>query len=230
MLRPMSIEPVPSEMARVAYAAFPKRHKYLRLADGLVALFTDDAFLALFPRHGQPAPPPWRLALVTLLQFAEGLWDRQAEHAVRSRIDWQDVVRPELTDPGFDASVLSEFRTRLIAGAAESLLFETLLTCCRNRQLVKARGRQRTDSTHILAAVRALNRSVVGSSSLPRTGRSSRPAPLFLGEHGCDDGLAVRTTAPVAWSREQYGHCTRTGISRRQNATAAKGLVVAKCT
>jgi transposase len=77
---------------------------------------------------------------------------------VRRRIDWTYVLRLELTDPGFDASVLSEFRARRITDAAESLLFDTLLTWCRDRHLVNARGRQRTDSTHILAVVRALNR------------------------------------------------------------------------
>ena len=165
MLRPMPIEPIPPETARVARAAFPKGNRYLRVADELDSLFTDEVFLALFPSHGQPALPPWRLALVTILQFAEGLSDRQAANAVRGRIDWKYVLRLELTDPGFDGSVLSEFRTRLIAGAAESLLFETLLTWCRDRQLVKARGRQRTDSTHVLAAVRALNRiEVVGET------------------------------------------------------------------
>jgi transposase len=165
MLRPMPIEPVPPDTARVARAAFPKGNRYLRVADELDMLFTDEAFLALFPTHGQPAQPPWRLALVTLLQFAEGLSDRQAANAVRSRIDWKYALRLELTDPGFDASVLSEFRTRLITGAAESLLFDTLLTWCHDHQLIKARGRQRTDSTHILAAVRALNRpEVVGET------------------------------------------------------------------
>jgi transposase len=165
MLRPMPIEPVPPETARVARAAFPKGNRDLRVADELDTLFTDEAFMGLFPMHGQPAFPPWRLALVTLLQFAEGLSDRQAVEAVRSRIDWKYMLRLELTDPGFDASVLSEFRSRLITGAAEYLLFETLLTWCRTRQLVKARGRQRTDSTHILAAVRALNRiEVVGET------------------------------------------------------------------
>jgi transposase len=127
MLRPMLIEPVPPETVRVARAAFPKGHRYLRLADELDTLFRDDAFLALFPTHGQPALPPWRLALVTMLQLAEGLSDRQAANAVRRRIDWKYVLRLELTDPGFDASVLSEFRTCLIVGAAESLLFDTLL-------------------------------------------------------------------------------------------------------
>jgi transposase len=158
MLRPMPIGPIPPEAARVARAAFPKGNRYLRVADALETLFTDDAFLALFPTHGQPAQPPWQLALVTILQYAEGLSDRQAAHAVRSRIDWQDVLRLELTDAGFDAWVLREFRTRLMTGAAEYVLFDTWLTWCRDRHLVKAGGRQRTDSTHLLAAVRALNR------------------------------------------------------------------------
>jgi transposase len=73
----------------------------------------DDLFGELFPTHGQPALTPWRLALVTILQFAEGLSDRQAADAVRSRLDWKYVLRLELTDPGFDASALSEFRGRL---------------------------------------------------------------------------------------------------------------------
>src|SRR5919106_867480 len=115
MLRPMPIEPVPPATAQVARAAIPKGSRYLRVADEL--------FGALFPTHGQPACPPWRIALVTILQFAEGLSDRQAAHAVRSRIDWKDVLRLDLADPGFDASVLSEFRARLLAGSAEFLLF-----------------------------------------------------------------------------------------------------------
>ncbi len=165
MLRPQPIGPVPEETARVAAAAFPKGHPYLRLADELGTLFTDELFAPLFPAYGQPACAPWRLALVTILQFAEGLSDRRAADALRSRIDWKYVLRLELTDPGFDASVLSEFRTRLLDGQAEQLLLNTLLTWCRERQLVKARGRQRTDSTHILAAVRALNRiEVVGET------------------------------------------------------------------
>ena len=68
------------------------------------------------------------------------------------------MLRLELTDPGFDASVLSEFRTRLLVDAEDPLVLDTLLTWCGDRQLVNAGGRQRTDSTHILAAIRALNR------------------------------------------------------------------------
>jgi transposase len=193
MLRPMPIEPIPPQTARVARAAFPKGNRYLRLADELDTLFTDEVFGALFPTHGQPACSPWRLALVTILQFAEGLSDRQAAHAVRSRIDWTYVLRLELTDPGFDASVLSEFRTRLITGAAEALLLEMSLTWCRERQLINARGRQRTDSTHILAAVRALNRiEVVGETLRPALNSLAVVAPEWL-----------RAVSPPAW-RDRY--------------------------
>src|SRR5205085_11139135 len=96
----------------------------------------------------------------------EGRSDLQAAYAVRRRIDWKYVLRLDLADAGFDASVLSEFRTRLLTGGAEQLLFDTLLTWCRERQFLKAQGWQRTDSTHILAAVRALNRIEVVAETL----------------------------------------------------------------
>jgi transposase len=158
MLRPQPIGPVPVETARVAHALFPEGHPYLRLADELDDVFRDELFASLFSTHGQPALAPWRLALVTVLQFAEGLADQQAAHALRTRIDWKYVARLELTDRGFDGSVLSEFRSRLIAGSAETLLLDRLLTWCREHKLLRPRGRQRTDSTHVLAAIRALNR------------------------------------------------------------------------
>jgi transposase len=216
MLRPMLIEPVPPETARVARAAFPKGHRYLRLADELDTLFRDEAFLALFPTHGQPAQPPWRLALVTLLQFAEGLSDRQAANAVRSRIDWKYVLRLELTDAGFDASVLSEFRSRLVSGAAESLLFDTLLTWCRTRQLVKARGRQRTDSTHILAAVRALNRlEVVGETLRHALNSLAVVAPEWL-----------RAMSPPAWRDRYTRRAEDDRLPTTQTARAALTLTI----
>src|ERR671932_1334829 len=123
-LRPELIEPVPEETARVARAAFPRGNPCLQLRDVLGSIYTDEDFVDLFPRRGQSAEAPWRLALVTVLQFAEGLSDRQAAEAVRSRIDWKYALGLELTDPGFDYSMLSEFRARLIAGQRESVLFD----------------------------------------------------------------------------------------------------------
>jgi transposase len=149
---------VPEGTARVARAAFPKGNAYLTLRDELETIYADSLFAALFPKCGQPAQAPGRLALVTVLQFAEGVSDRQAAEAVRSRIDWKYLLGLDLEDAGFDFSVLSEFRDRLLAGGQEQRLLDDLLARFRERGLLKARGKQRTDSTHIQAAVRNLNR------------------------------------------------------------------------
>jgi transposase len=90
-------------------------------------LFANADFATLYPTRGQPAEAPWRLALVTVLQFAEHLSDRQAADAVRARMDWKYALALELTDPGFDSSVLCEFRTRLLAGSAEQRLLDAVL-------------------------------------------------------------------------------------------------------
>jgi transposase len=157
-LHPQDQPAIPEETCRVARAAFPKGTPCLLIADALGAIYKDSQFVALFPRRGQPAEAPGRLALATVLQYMEGLSDRQAADAVRGRIDWKYALGLSLTDPGFDHTVLSEFRSRLVEGNAERLLLDTLLSDLRERGLVKARGRQRTDSTHVLADVRKLNR------------------------------------------------------------------------
>src|SRR5512135_2537319 len=157
-LKPQPIGPIPELTAYVARAAFPGGNAYVSLRDSLGTFYDDKRFAALFPDRGQPAQTPWRLALVTVLQYAEGLADRQAADAVRSRIDWKYLLGLELTDPGFDFSVLSEFRARLVTGGAERLLLEAMLESCLAHGLVKARAKQRTDSTHVLAAIRTLNR------------------------------------------------------------------------
>ena len=149
---------IPEETIRVARAAFPKGNVCMHMRDALGPLYTNAQFAPLFSHTGQPAEDPARLALVLVMRFAENLPDRQAADAVRGRIDWKYMLALELTDPGFDASILSEFRTRLIQGKAEHQLLETVLTLLQERNLLKARGKQRTDSTHILAAIRTLNR------------------------------------------------------------------------
>jgi transposase len=145
-LRPESIGPVPTETAWVARAAFPNGHPCLRLRDELGPIYDDGRFAALFPPQGRPAEAPWRLVLVTVLQFAEGLSDRVA---------WKYLLGLELTDTGFDFSILSDFRAWLVMGEAEQLLLDALLERCQAAGLVKPRGRQRTDSTAVLAAARA---------------------------------------------------------------------------
>jgi len=130
------------------------------LRDTLGTIYTDEHFVDLFPTHGQPALAPWRLALVTVFQFMEHLTDRQAADAVRDRLAWKYALSLELTDPGFDHTVLSEFRSRLVEGNAEQRLLDLLLEQCREGGWLKAKGRQRTDSTHVLARIRALNRTL----------------------------------------------------------------------
>ena len=126
-LRPQEIPPVPADTVRVAQAAFPRGNIYMLLRDEMGGIYEDVTFAPLFPKRGQPAEAPWRLALVSIMQYAEGLSDRQAADAVRSRIDWKYALSLELTDPGFDSTVLSEFRTRLVTAGAEQQLLERFL-------------------------------------------------------------------------------------------------------
>ena len=153
---PQAMGPIPEDTARIARAANPKGTLAMWLRDELGAIYTDEEFADLYPVRGQPALAPWRLALVLLMQYVEDLTDRQAAEAVRSRLDWKYLLGLELTDPGFDASVLSEFRQRLVEQGAESRLLDKLLVVCRQRGWLKAGGKMRTDATHVLAAVRSL--------------------------------------------------------------------------
>lgn len=181
---------IPAETARVAHAALPRDHVYIVMKNEFGSLCEDATFAPLFSSRGRPAEAPWRLALVTIMQFAEGLSDRQAAEAVRSRIDWKYVLSLELTDAGFDASVLCEFRARLLAGGAEGQMFETLLERCRERKLLKSRGRQRTDSTHVLAAIRALNRlEGVGETMRHALNILAVVAPEWLRQHSQPEWL-----------------------------------------
>jgi transposase len=165
-LHPTPMTPVPEETARVARAAFPKGNRYLEIRDVLGTIYSDELFADLYPQRGQPTVAPWRLALVTVFQFVEGLSDRQAADAVRGRIDWKYALGLELTDAGFDASVLSEFRSRLVAHQASERLLDVLVKQLHEQGWIKARGKQRTDSTHVLGAVRLLNRLELVSETL----------------------------------------------------------------
>src|SRR4029450_12258724 len=208
-LKPTPIQPVPDETARVAAAAFPKGNPYLTLRDRLGTIFLDNDFADLFPACGQPSLPPWRLALVTIMQFREHLADRQAAEAVRARIECKYLLGLALTDPGFDFSVLSECRDRLLAGSAEELLLEKLLERCRAMGWLKARGSQRTDSTHVLAAIRVLNRlALVAETLRAALNAVATVAPAWL-----------QAVTPLAWY-ERYSR--RIGESRLPKDTAAR--------
>lgn len=148
----------PELAARVVRAAFPKGTLAVRIREALGSLFEDEAFAGACAGRGCPAVSPGALALVSVLQYAEGLTDRQAADQVRPRMDWKFLLGLELHDPRFDASVLSLFRSRLIEHGLEQTTLELVLERLRGLGLLKAGGRQRTDSTHGLAAVRTPNR------------------------------------------------------------------------
>ena len=207
-LKPSAIQPVPDETGRVAQAAFPKGNPYLTLRDRLGTIYRDEDFVDLYPKKGQPAFSPWRLALVTLVQFRESLSDRQAAEAVRARIDLKYLLGLELTDAGFNYSILSEFRDRLREGN-EGLLLEKQLARGQELDLNKARGKQRTDATHVLAAIRVLNRlELVGETMRAALNELATLTPDWL-----------RSVAPQAWY-ERYSR--RVEADRLPNSQAKR--------
>ena len=181
MLRPERDHEIPELTQYVAKAALPDGNIFTTLRDELGRIFEDEEFADLYPTIGQPAESPARLALVTVMQYVENLTDRQAAEAVRERISWKYALGLELTDPGFHYSVLSEFRQRLIAGGAERLLLEKILECCEAKDLLKGKKKQRTDSTHVLAAIRSLTLLELVGETMRRTlDDVARVAPEWL--------------------------------------------------
>lgn len=167
-MQPRPWPQVPEQTAQVArsVAAQGPYPLAMRVRDELGELFADAEFAETFGARGRPGWSPGRLALVTVLQFAENLTDRAAAHRVRYGMDFKYALGLDLDGPGFDASVLSEFRARLVEHSLEEKALDLLLSSLRDRGLVKAGGRQRTDSTRVLAAVRDLNRLELAGETL----------------------------------------------------------------
>ena len=182
-LHPQSVKPIPALTKEVALMALSKDNLYMMMRDRLGTFYNDWEFADLFPAKGQPATSPWRLALITVMQFVEGLTDRQAANAVASRIDWKYALSLELTDKSFDFSVLSEFRTRLIKGRAERQLLDLMVSSFQEAGLLKAPHSQRTDSTHVLAKIRHLSRlESLGETLRSALNRIAVVAPQWLQE------------------------------------------------
>jgi transposase len=158
-LRPEPLPPIPDVTAAAVRAAFPKGNLYVDLRTEFGTLYEDQLFADLYPPEGRPVEvAPWRLALVVVMQYSEGLTDRQAADAVRRCMDGKYALSLDLHDPGFDFTLLHDFRQRLVAHAAGQQFLDTFLATCKARGWIKARGTQRTDSTHVLAAIRTLHR------------------------------------------------------------------------
>jgi transposase len=214
-LKPSVIELVPEQTARVARAAFPKGNLYISIRDELGTLFEDADFSSLYPRRGQPAFAPWRLALITIMQFLENLSDRQASDAVRSRIDWKYVLSLDLTDAGFDHSILSNFRERLAAGKQPALLLDRVMELLKEKNLLKVRGKQRTDSTHVLAAIRVMNRlELVTETMRAALNQLASISPDWLSRAAAPDWFA-RYSARIEDTRLPRGEQAREEFARQ---------------
>lgn len=214
-LHPHPIDPIPEETAAIAHAAFPKGSFAMRVRDLLGTIYEDAAFASVYPTRGTTASAPWRLMLVTVFQYAENLTDQQTAEAVAGRIDWKYALSLPLQAPGFDPSVLTDFRKRVVAGDADALVLEPLLARCRELDLVRAKGTQRTDSTHVIAAIRTLNRlEVVGETMRQALNAVAQVAPVW-----------VRIHCPTIWV-DRYG--PRIQAARLAKDEAERELLVAE--
>src|SRR5260370_27960732 len=183
-MKPRGLEPIPDETRLLAHRLSPKGTLVTQVRDALGPIYSDEQFAHLFPKRGRAAEAPWRLALVTVLQAIEGLTDRQAAEAVHTRIDWLYALALPLDDPDSDYSILSDFRQRLVAAQAHDLILDPIVQLCRERGWLKARGKQRTDATAVLARARALNSlESVGESLRAALNALAQQDPAWLAEH-----------------------------------------------
>ena len=200
-------EPDPQIAGAIA-AKYPgKRPRPLavQVRDRLGQWLQDEEFAAVFGIRGKPGWSPSRLALVTVLQRVEDLADRQAAEAVRTRIDWQYLLGLPLDDPGFDHTVLAEFRARVADGGLEQMALDALLARLAADGLIKAGGKQRTDSTHVVAAVAALNRLELAGEAVRAALEALTAAhPDWVAQRICVPDFARRYATPMtSWRPPQ---------------------------
>lgn len=182
--------------------------------DRLGAWLADDLFAAAFSARGRPGVPPAMLALVTVLQMAEDLTDREAAEAVRTRLDWKYALGLALDDPGFDFSVLSEFRDRVTAHGLEEAALDALVGKLTADGLLKPGGKQRTDSTHVIAAVRRLRTvELAGESVRAALEALSAACPDWLAARFCIADWSARYGARVDSWRLPPGTAARDGLA-----------------
>lgn len=183
-MKPQGLQAIPEATAQLAKTIFPTGTLVMRLRDELGPIYTDSSFRDLFAKRGRGAVAPWQLAWVTVMQAVENLTDRQAAHAVRARIDWKYALGLSLEDQGFDSSLLSDFRQRLLQENVQDLVLEPILQVCRERGWIKAGGKQRTDSTAVLAHLRSLSSlESVGEAMRATLNAIAELSPDWLEEH-----------------------------------------------
>jgi len=205
-------EPDPLIAAAIAAKYSGKRPRPLavQVRDRLGQWLEDEQFASAFGDRGRPGWSPSRLALVTILQREENLADRAAAEAVRTRIDWQYLLGLPLDDPGFDHTVLSEFRNRVADAGLEQVALDALLARLAASGLVRAGGKQRTDSTHVIAAVAALNRLELAGESVRAALEALTAAhPDWVAQRICVPDFARRYGTPMTSWRPPVSQARR---------------------
>jgi transposase len=216
VLRPvLPVGEIPRATAELARKVHPRGTDEMRVRDALGPLFADTDFTTgpfaeMYSTLGQPGLSPALLTMVTILQFRHNLSDQDAAQAVADRISWKYALSLDLEYTGFDASVLTEFRTRLLDHGRVDGLLDLMLDRLKAAGLVKAGGRQRTDSTHVIACVRRLNRiETVGETLRAALEAIARISPAF-----------IVSLLEVGWD-ERYGRKVETArLLSRKNASA----------
>jgi transposase len=216
LLRPAASErEIPQATVELAWKVHRRGTDEMRVRDALGPLFTDADFTSgqfaeMYSRLGQPGLSPALLVMVTILQFRHNLSDQDAAQAVADRISWKYALGLDLDDAGFDPSVLTEFRARLVTDERANALLDLMLDRLKTAGLVRAGGRQRTDSTHVIAGVRRLNR-------IETVGETLRAALETIA------GITAGWIVPLleaGWD-ERYGRKVETGrLLSRKNASA----------
>jgi transposase len=217
----VSVQPRPwPKPAEVIVAAVRAKYAWreaplaVQVRDRFGELFPDVEFESAFAGRGRPGWSPGRLALVTVLQMAEGLTDRQAAEAVREKLSWQYALGLDLDDPGFDHTVLSEFRARVVDHGLEERVLDLLLDRLVEVGLLGPGGKQRTDSTHVVSAVRDLNRlELAGESVRACLEALAACAPWWLAEVIDVPGWSRRYTARVDSWRLPTSKAKRTELA-----------------
>jgi len=193
-LKPQPSRPMPEDLARLGAILLPEDSPYRLIGDRLYARYDNAAFADLYHKEGAPALPPVDLLFVLALQALEDLGDRAAASAVLKRLDWKYALHLPLDYVGFDFSVLSDFRARLLAHDASARLFDSLLSQLRELGLLKRRGRQRTDSLAVIARIHLLTRIELVAETLR----------LAIRAVVLSDPIWAKSSMPPAWE-ELYG-------------------------
>jgi len=207
-LKPQAPRAMPIEMLPLGIALLAPDNPYRLVGERLYEEYREADFADLYPVEGQPALSPVDLAFVTVFQDMEDLSDRQAAEAMRVRLDWKFALHHPVDYVGFNFSVLSEYRARLVTHKAEARVFDAVVEQLKELGMIKVRGRQRTDSLAVLTRVRTLNRIELVVETL----RLSVVALLAT------EPEWTRATVPPSWE-ERYGkRCVAERLSESERA------------